>query len=1372
VFLEFIKAIATNEHPLVVFLDDLQWIDAASLSLLHTLLTNVGVSHILVIGAYRDNEVDAFHPLTMSIEALLKEQVRIGQMTLGNLSEETVNELIADTLCYKRSETLPITHLIYSKTEGNPFFLLQTLGGLVERQGIYFDIEKRRWQWDISALKGMEITDNVISLMLGKIQRLPQETQYVMPLAACIGFRFNLPSLGIIAGQSEEVILTNIQPALREGLLLPFDGDYQFAHDRIQQATYSLIPEKERAAVHLQIGRRLLSQTEPEEFTEKIFDIVNHLNQGVELIADPDERTQLAELNVAAGRKSRDSIAYVPARNFFATAASLLSEEKWESKYEFVFALYLDWAECEYLRGEFEEAEAIFEALLIRAKSDFDRAAVYDLRLKMYQVAGKYDDAVTMGLKALHLFGVYIPVDDEELNLETLAEAAAVRANLGDRKITELADAPEAIDPHIKAIISLLSNVAPPAYIGSRPQIYPLIAMKMVNYSIKFGPTKESCHGYSAYGLMLCSLFNDPQLGYEFSKMSIKLNQRFGDLWVRGTVLFIHTQFVNFWLKPIATNLPLVEKAFLACLDVGNLAYANYAALSITWQAIECGDSIGNALNFSQKYANFAQGSRNEAIHQTICLEQQFLKYLIGETNGIVSFSDGAIGEFSSVKKISAAAYTCGIVWYHTMKLILTYLMGEDAASRVHAEEAKKALSAVMAMPIEATFYFFHALVLSRSYRDSEATDRAELLKTLEAYQAKYAFWAKNCPENYGARYALISAEIAEINGDELSAERLFEQAIESAKVNKFIYCEGIANEAAAHFYETRGFNTIAQAYLREARYCYDRWGAIGKVKQLESQHPWLMQAREMKMRSLDTEARILDLDTVMKATHAISSEIEMDKLLSEVMHIVIENAGAQTGFLLMEKGDEWVVTARGDIDRAEVDVLTPISIEKSDVVSLGIVRFVARANENVVLDDAANQGEYINDPHIRSERTKSLLCAPLLSRGRLVGILYLENNLTTHAFTPDRIRLLEMLLSQAATSLENAGVYEALKESESKYRRIIDTANEGIWTLGPDMLTVSVNARMAEMIGYRVEEIIGRPVTDFMFEEDWSDHYEKMENRCKGMSEHFERRFRRKEGQTVWTLASASPILDAEGSYNGSFTMFTDITERKRAEDALSERVMLAELSADIGYSLTMQGDLQSILNKCAEALVQRLDVAFARIWTFNAAENVLELQASAGMYTAIDGSHSRVPLGGLKVGLIAQERKPHVTNAVIGDPRVHDQEWAEREGMVAFAGHPLTVEERLVGVMAMFSRNPLTDVTIKALASVSNEIAIGIERKQAEEALRRLTEELEERVKDRTAELETKNTELARLNKLFIGRELRMVELKERIRELETGS
>ncbi|MEJ2693448.1 MAG: hypothetical protein P8166_10435 [Candidatus Thiodiazotropha sp.] len=490
----------------------------------------------------------------------------------------------------------------------------------------------------------------------------------------------------------------------------------------------------------------------------------------------------------------------------------MLPQESWDDRYEFQFALYLDWAEAEYLQGAYEEAERLVAVLQAQAKSDLDQAAVYELRLKIYQVAGDWDEAVAMGLKALQLVGVEIPQDNEALDRETQAEAAAVKVNLRGREIAELADAAEATDPRAKAVIGLLSGVAPTTYASSRPQLFPLLILKLVNYSLKVGPTKESSHGYSAYGFLLGALFNDPHAGCAFSEMSIKLSERFGDLSLKGAALFVHGNHNNFWIHPIATDFIFLEQAFAVCLDAGNHVFACFVCFNIVWQAIERGDSLGDVLDFSRQYSDFAQGSRNDAVYQTIVLEQQFLKCLMGETDGAVSFSDDEISEPSCVGKLAKTSFTCGITYYHTMKMMAAYLMGEDATSRVHANEAKKVLSAVMAMPMEATFHFLHALVLTHIYREATEADRGNILGTLLLYQKKLAFWAKNCPENFACKHALVAAEIAHIEGDEQSAERLFEQAIEAARANGFIHWQAMANEAAASFYRQRGFEKIASA--------------------------------------------------------------------------------------------------------------------------------------------------------------------------------------------------------------------------------------------------------------------------------------------------------------------------------------------------------------------------------------------------------------------------------------------------------------------------------------------------------------------------------------------------------------------------------
>ncbi|MGZ6971954.1 MAG: ATP-binding protein, partial [Thermoanaerobaculia bacterium] len=546
----------------------------------------------------------------------------------------------------------PLARLVHEKTAGNPFFAIQFLTTLHEEGLLERDRGAAEWCWDVAKIHKKGFTDNVVDLMVRKIKRLPPATQEALKLAACVGSTTSLHTLAVISDRSDEETERDLADAVREGLVLRLGDVYTFLHDRVQQAAYALIGDDEKKAVHLQIGRLLLASLAPRSVEERIFDVVSQLDHGVDLVTDPAERDELARLNILAGRRAKAAIAYASARSYFAVAASLLPEGAWQSRYEVLFPLFVERAECEYLCGAFEQAEVLFEVLLAQARSDVDKAMVYQLRLKLYHVAGKYDEAVAMATVALRLFGVEIPGDDAALEEATRAEAKAITVNLRGRKIADLADAPEATDPRVRAVIGLLSNVTAAAYIGTRPLVFPLIILKLVNTSLEFGHTHESCMGYSAYGLMLVSLFGDPRSGYEFSEMSIRLNEKLGDVSRRGTVLHLHGDHINFWIHHIATDFPILERGFLACLDAGDLVFASYIAFEIVWQAVERGDTLDEVLQLSRRYASFARDSRNEAVHQTIRMEQQFLACLAGRTRGSTSFDDDAFQEAPCVATI------------------------------------------------------------------------------------------------------------------------------------------------------------------------------------------------------------------------------------------------------------------------------------------------------------------------------------------------------------------------------------------------------------------------------------------------------------------------------------------------------------------------------------------------------------------------------------------------------------------------------------------------------------------------------------------------------------------------------------------------
>ncbi|MBV8585472.1 MAG: serine/threonine-protein kinase PknK, partial [Verrucomicrobia bacterium] len=769
VFRRFLCVFAQREHPLTLFLDDLQWLDAATVSFIEHLLTHPEVKHLLIVGAYRDNEVSPSHPLMLTLGSIRKAGVTVDEIVLKPLSLKDVSQFVADALRCTQVRSDDLARLIHKKTGGNPFFVIQFLTALAEEHLIEFDVRKMAWRWDLARIQTRGFTDNVVELMISKLRRLPTATQEVVKQLGCLGDQATISTLAIVSGTAEEEVRRAIWEAVQAGLVLRLSDSYKFLHDRVQEAAYSLIPPGQRAAVHLRIGQLLIGRMSQEEIAESIFEVVNQLNRAVGLIQSPAERLSLLRLNVIAGMKARAAIAYASARNYFALAEALLSPNAWGERYQETFDLYLAFSECEYLIGNFAAADKLFDLLLDRALSNLDRAKVYGLRMKLYQVAGKYDEGVTVALDALRLFGVTLPESDQDVAAASAAELAEVPINLRGRRISDLVDSPLAADPSLRAIINLLVEAVPCAYIG-RPKLFPLITPKAVNYSLLHGHTEQSSFAYGVFAVMLVSLVDDLETAFEYSEMSLRLNEKIKNPRLRGTLLHLHGDHVNFWRRHISTGIPILEQAFLACLEVGDLVYAGFLAFETVWQVLEKGDPLQDVLAFSAKYAAFARESHNDAVYQTIRLEQQFIASLQGRTKGPLSFEDEAFDEEACFAAIVKATFGCGIVFYRIMQQILAFIHGRYPEALEAAARAEPMLSAAMAMPIEATYHFCHALTLTALYSTASAAQQAEYRLILDLKLKKLQLWADNCPENYSNRQALLLAEIARIEGRDLDA--------------------------------------------------------------------------------------------------------------------------------------------------------------------------------------------------------------------------------------------------------------------------------------------------------------------------------------------------------------------------------------------------------------------------------------------------------------------------------------------------------------------------------------------------------------------------------------------------------------------------
>jgi predicted ATPase/signal transduction histidine kinase len=1036
VFRRFLSAFARAEHPLILLLDDLQWLDVATLELLEHLITEQEVRHLLVVGTYRDNEVGPSHPLVRTLEAVRKTGASVQEIMLVPLGLDDVSCLVADSLHCDRHSCRPLAELVHERTGGNPFFAIQFLTALADERLLAFDSGTGAWNWDLERIRAKGYTDNVLDLMAGKLSRLSHETQEALGQAACLGNVAEIATLALAQGKSENEIHAALKEAVKAGLIFRLDTAYTFLHNRVQEAAYALIPESERAAVHLRIGRLFVSRTPPEGMEEKIFEIVNQLDRGTELIDSPEERQRVAELNLFAGKRAKNSTAYASALRYFVAGCSLLAEEGWEQRYTLVFALEFQRAECEYVTGNFAAARERLSVLSGRATSVADSAAVARLQTELYTALDQSARAVAVGLEYLRRVG--INWSPHPTNDEVRQEYERIWQRLGDRPIETLAELPPMTDPICLATLDVLTSVEEPAYFTDT-NLRCLVVARIVNLSLEYGNSDGSCVAYVQLGWFVGPRFGDYEAAFRFGQLGLDLVEKRGLERFRARVSQCFAYFINPWSRRMGTSLELLRNSFTTAQEAGDLKYAAYACDRLITVLLAAGAPLGDVLREAEHGLEFARKTGFSYIVDIIIGQLRFIRALLGQTASLSSFSDPEFDEHRFERHLEANPHppfaTC---WYWIRKLQAHFFAGDYASALVAASKAEPLLHIGPRHFESAEYCFYDALARAAQYDSASSEEQAQYRNKLAANHERISVLAENCPENFGSPAALVAAEIARIEDRKLDAESLYEIAIHSARQYGFVQNEAVAHELVARFYLARGFETIAHAYLRNARYCFLIWGAAGKVRQLDQAYPSLYAERNSSasVTTSGTPVVQLDVGTVVKASQAVSSELVLDRLIQALMKIAVEHAGAERGILIASRGNEFHIEAEAWTGHGAIEVaLHHTAVSPGDLPE-SVLQYVIRTRENVVLDDASVANLFSRDVYLGRRRIRSLLCLPIVKQAKLVGVLYLENNLTAGAFTSDRIALLELLASQAAISLEHAQLYAELQQENIERRR------------------------------------------------------------------------------------------------------------------------------------------------------------------------------------------------------------------------------------------------------------------------------------------------------------------------------------------------
>ena len=1150
VFRRFLGAFARPEHPLALFLDDLQWLDTATLELLEGLATDPDVRHVLLIGAYRDNEVNSSHPLMRTLAGIRDAGARVREIVLAPLGLDDFERLVADALRRRRNSATALALLIHEKTGGNPFFAIQLLTALVEEGLLRFDRDAAGWIWDLDRIRAKGYSDNVVDLMLGKLRRLSETTQAALQRLACLGNVAEIATLSVILGQSEEEIHTAFLDAVHTGLILRLGDSYAFLHDRIQEAAYELIPESARAEVHLRIGRALLASLTTDGVTEHLFLVANQLNRGAALLVDHDEKVKVAVVDLRAGRKAKASAAYASALSYFAAGMSLSDERDWSSQYELTFSLWLERAECEFLTGHLDTAEQLVAELLPRGASKVDEAAVYRLMVQLHVMKSDYQRAMATALTCLRRLGIDLPALPTEEQVQ--AEYEALWQTLSGRPIESLIDLPLMTDPERQAAMQVLSLLLIPAYITDY-RFFCLQVCRMVRINLQHGTSGDSATGYVFLGIVLGWRFRRYDEGYRFAKLACDLVEKHAFIASQAKVYCALAQ-VAFWTQPIAAAIDLLGKGFCAAIETGDPTYASLSMAASVTHFLLRNDPLDVVWSESEMALDFARKARYGDAADCIVSQQRFIATMQGRTATFSTFSDAQFDEATFEAQLTGGRNPQMICWYWILKLNARFLSGDHAEALAAADKAKQLLGATAHQLQLLNYFFYTALTVSALYENASAQEQQAWRELLRAHREQLREWAENCPPTFADKHTLVLAEIARLEKRDADALQLYEQAIHLAREHGFVQNEGLAHELAAQYYLAHGLETAGYAHLRNALNCYDRWGALGKVRQLNHLYPHLKEESPTPGPAgrITAPVELLDLSTVIKVSQAVSGEMVLEKLIDSVMRAAIEHAGAERGLLILPRDAQLQIeaeaTTRGDGVIVHLRDASTAAAELPE----SLVRYVLRAQENVILEDALSGNSFSADPYIVHHRARSILCLPLINRAKLIGVLYLENKLTPHVFTTDRITALKVLASQAAVSLENTRLYRDLENREAKIRRLVEANVVGIVVGDLEGRILEANDAFLRIVGYDREDLAsGRLRGTDLTPAEYRDRDERaiVELKANGVFQPYEKEYFRKDGSRVPILQGGALFED---SGNEVVAFILNLSEQRRTEEAL----------------------------------------------------------------------------------------------------------------------------------------------------------------------------------------------------------------------------
>ena len=1213
VFGRFTQVFASREHPLVLFLDDLQWADSASLALLTRILTEPGMPHLLIIGTFRDDCIEDMDRLSEIRSEIEKGKIRITRVPLAPLYPSTVNRLVADALGTDPKETIALSKKISAKTGGNPFFLKEFLKTLHREGTIFFHRKTCRWQWDLASIQKMSITDNVVDLLIRKIHYLPSDVATLLMLAACIGNRFTFQTLSLISRTNFNETVNLLSQAVDAELIVPADDNYahllthpnaenrrsgsrlphvafRFTHDRVQEAVYQMFSLQEKQEAHLRTGLLMLARTPRDELGENLFHIVNHFNIAESKIHDPDEKLLLARLNLEAGQKAMRAAAHGTALTYFAGALNVLPEKRWDYHYELTRSIYMEYAQCEYLNGRISLSESRFRFLLGKVRTTAERIEIYHLIIRILQNQGEYEQVVKTCINALALLNAKIPLNPGKKGI--LLKTIKIRLMLQGKKPKALARLGRMKDRRILSIMDTLGETIGAAMIyNSDCAMY--IGLKMMELTLKYGNSDHSPFVYSAFGAILAGNEENYQSGYAYGRLSLSMIEHSDDKNLICKTNFLFARNVNHWVRHAGTSIDLYTTTYREGLESGNVIFSAWAAVYLLIVPIITGSELSRITGDIEKYTRFIKRVGYADMLYFCKLSQKYVSALEGDAHGRCDFSSEEFHETSLIREMKRKCrHSSVFAFYYTIKIQLCFLSGQFEKALDAAASMEEIASEIKGLIFFPEHYFYAALSMARIYPAAPKRQKKRVLRRMKKIKNRFAVWSKNAAVNFHHKHMLICAEMLRITGKKDAAAGFYAKSIQSAATHGYTQNEAVAYECSARFYMETNNMEMANTCLANAHFAYLKWGAATKAAQLEADFPFLSPFAGTKHMASPWETNttgthfhnLFDWRSILKTFRSISREIDLAALIRTMMKNIIENAGAQRGVLLLNRENRMFIEAESRIEWKHVELTRSIPLSEYDAIPSSIINYTARKFRRVILDDAQAGHMFSDDPYFEGCAKKSVLCSPVLHQGKIKGIIYLENDAVPSIFTKERAFAVDMLSAQAAVSLENAILYKRLKESENKYRSIFENAVEGIFQVTREGTFISLNQSLSAILGYDDPEQLIDSNTNIvdLFFYDLKRRNLFMRQLVKtGRIRGFEGSGKRKDGTPFWVSVSARAVFDTRGKiayYEGSVV---DIAERKQKEEAERQRKAAeAEARAKSTFLASMSHEIRTPLN------------------------------------------------------------------------------------------------------------------------------------------------------------------------------------------------